>query len=427
MNRRRFLSKAATGTAALGLAARAGWASAGRPNNKVIVGVAGMRRGQAIARELMRLPDVEIAYVCDTDSARAAQGKKNLEDAGAGNIRAVTDFRRILEDDSVDALIVATPNHWQAPMTIEACAAGKHVYVEKPASHNPREGELMVAAARKHDRAVQMGNQRRSGPVIKRAIGMLHEGVIGRPYYSRGWYANQRGSIGTGEPATPPEELDYDLWQGPAPRRAFRSNTLHYNWHWFWHWGNGEAGNNAVHALDLSRWGLRAGLPTRVGSAGGRYAFKDDQETPDTQLMTFDFEDDMTIVWEGLSCNRFGIEGRNFGVVFHGEGGTLMLSSNGYRLFDENQDEVESDSGPVGGREHLEDFLESIRENKPLELNAEIEDGQKSTLMTHLGNIAYRTGRSLECDPGNGHILNDREAMDKYWSRDYEAGWEPKV
>ncbi len=426
MNRRHFLSKAAAGAASLGLAARAGWASSESPGRTVVVGVAGMRRGLAIARDIQRLPGVEIAYVCDPDADRAARGKSRIEEAGGRRVRAVADYRRILDDDAVDALVIATPNHWQAPMTIEACAAGKHVYVEKPASHNPREGELMVAAARKYGRAVQMGNQRRSSPVIGRAMQMLDEGAIGRVYYSRGWYANTRGSIGRGEPAAPPEQLDYDLWQGPAPRREFRSNYLHYNWHWFWHWGNGEAGNNAVHALDISRWGMGVGLPVRVSSSGGRYAFDDDQETPDTHLMGFDFEDGRTITWEGLSCSGFGIDGRRFGVVFHGEGGALSVSSNGYRLFDENRNEIESDSGSVGGREHLADLLKSIREDRPLALRAEIEDGQKSTLLTHLANIAYRTGRSLNCDPATGRIIGDEEAM-KYWSREYEDGWDPKV
>src|SRR5262249_2593679 len=200
-------------------------------------------------------------------------------------------------------LTVATCNHWHAPATILACAAGKHVYVEKPCSHNPNEGELMVAAARNHKRFVQMGNQRRSWPKIIEAMDQLHKGIIARGYLAQSWYYNRRPSIGHGKEAPIPEGLDYDLWQGPAPRRPFKSNYLHYNWHWFWHWGNGELGNNGIHMIDLCRWGLGVDYPVRVTSAGGRYRYADDQETPDTQVVAFEFEGRKTITWEGLSCN----------------------------------------------------------------------------------------------------------------------------
>ncbi len=192
---------------------------------------------------------------------------------------------------AVDALVIATCNHWHAPAAILACAAGKHVYVEKPCSHNPREGEMMVAAARKHRRLVQMGNQRRSMPAAIEAIAQLRSGVIGRVYYAQSWYLNTRPSIGAGKSAPVPEGLDYDLWQGPVPRRPFKSNYLHYNWHWFWHWGNGELGNNGVHAVDTCRWGLGVDYPVQATSVGGRFCHEDDQETPDTNVATFRFAD----------------------------------------------------------------------------------------------------------------------------------------
>ncbi len=226
------------------------------------------------------------------------------------------DIRQILADPEVDALVIAAPNHWHAPAAIMACNAGKHAYVEKPCSHNPKEGELLIEAARKHNRCVQMGNQRRSGDKIIEGIKLLHEGRIGRVYYSRSWYAATRGPIGKGTPAEVPPHINYELWQGPAPRQPFTSNRLHYNWHWTWHYGNGELGNNGIHSIDLSRWGLQVDYPTRVVSLGGRYRFEDDQETADTHIVSFEFPGRKQIFWEGLSCSRDGLYGDGYGVSF---------------------------------------------------------------------------------------------------------------
>jgi predicted dehydrogenase len=218
-------------------------------------------------------------------------------------------------------LICAAPNHWHAPSTILACSANKHVYVEKPCCHNPREGELMIEAARKHNRAVQMGSQRRSGPGTIQAIKALHEGVIGRVYLARSWYNNRRGPIGKGKPTAAPKHLEYDLWQGPAPRVPYMDNRVHYNWHWFWHWGNGELGNNGIHTLDLCRWGLAVDYPIRVTSSGNRYHWNDDQQTPDTHTVCFEFKGKKQISWQGKSCNRH----RGSFVTFYGTDGTLDL------------------------------------------------------------------------------------------------------
>jgi predicted dehydrogenase len=285
---------------------------------------------------------------------------------------------------------------------------------------------MMVAAARKHNRAVQMGSQRRSAVKIMEGIQLLKEGAIGRVYYSRGWYANTRGSIGQGKPVAVPSTLDYDLWQGPAPQRPYVDNLVHYNWHWRWHWGNGELGNNGIHALDVCRWGLGVDYPTRVVSAGGRYAFDDDQETADTHTVSFEFPGKKQILWEGLSCNRNGINQSGFGVTFHGETGSMEIGDGGFVLYDDRNKEVKKANLNRGDTEHIVNFLEAIRSEKPLSLNAEIEDGHKSTLLCHLGNIAHRTGRALTCDPQNGHILNDKDAM-KLWAREYNPQWEPKV
>jgi predicted dehydrogenase len=278
----------------------------------------------------------------------------------------------------------------------------------------------MVEAAKKHKRHVQMGNQRRSWPKIIEAIEHVRNGLIGRAYFAQCWYHNERPSIGTCKPGSVPDWLDYDLWQGPAPRRPFHDNYLHYNWHWFWHWGNGELGNNGVHFIDLCRWGLGVDYPIRVTSSGGRYRYDDDQETPDTNIATFDFEGRKSITWQGLSCSR--IPGDHVpDVLFHGDGGTLAIKGSGYTVYDPKGKEVRKASGPSGDASHVANFLEAIR--GATTLNSEIREGYKSTLLCHLGNIAYRTSRSLRCDPADGHIVDDRPAT-SLWSREYEKGWD---
>ncbi|HAP07077.1 MAG TPA: dehydrogenase [Planctomycetaceae bacterium] len=392
----------------------------------VVVGVMGASRGAALAEVFGRLPNVEVRYVCDVDQNRVKALQESLAAKLEKPVQAIADFRRILDDPQVDALICAAPNHWHAPAGILACAAGKHAYVEKPCSYNPEEGELLVQAARKHAKCVQMGNQRRSSPTIQKAMQRLQENAIGRVYYSRSWYAATRGTIGTGTPAPVPPHIDYELWQGPAARKPFTSNRLHYNWHWVWHYGNGELGNNGIHSIDLSRWGLQVDYPIRVVSSGGRYAFSDDQQTADTHVVSFEFPDRRQIVWECLSCNRHGLDGTGFGVSFHGENGSLKLNDSGYTILDARGKEVEKQDGADGMRAHAENFVTAIRRNDPTLLNSEIEQGHKSTLLCHLGNIAHRTGEALTCDATNGRVKNSPAAM-QLWSREYAEGWRPKV
>ncbi|MEQ8791112.1 MAG: Gfo/Idh/MocA family oxidoreductase [Pirellulaceae bacterium] len=425
INRRTFLEGAAAGGVMAGMALSAKAARAAEsPSNKVVVGVMGLSRGRSLAAGFAKQPGCEVKYVCDVDFTRAGSAVDLLVGAGAKKPTAITDFRKILDDKEVDALVCAAPNHWHAPSTILACDAGKNVYVEKPCCHNPREGELMIEAARKHKRAVQMGSQRRSGPGTSAAIKKLHDGLIGDVYLVRAYYANARGSLGHGKPAEVPSYLNYELWQGPAPRMPYLDNRIHYNWHWFWHWGNGELGNNGVHTLDLCRWGADVDYPIHVTSSGGRYCYDDDQQTPDTHTVCFEFEGGKQISWQGTSCHR-----RSPGfITFFGSKGAMELESNGeHTVFDDKNKQVERTPSPsLGDAEHLANFLDAIRNDAPLSLNAEIEEGYKSTLLCHLGNIAQRTGRALKCNPENGHILDDAEAM-TYWSREYEKGWEPKV
>jgi len=424
-DRRSFIKQATMrSTAALVLAgSQVGVAAAA--SDKIVLGVMGLSRGRNLATGFARLPAVEIKYVCDVDAHRADACAALVEKTGAHRPTPIGDFRRILDDKAVDGLVCAAPNHWHAPATILACGAGKHVYVEKPCSHNPREGEMMVEAARRYNRAVQMGNQRRSSPGAMEAMQKLGEGVIGRVYLAKAWLSGGRGSIGNGKPAVVPPQLDFELWQGPAPRRPYVDNLVHYNWHWRWHWGNGELGNNGVHSLDLCRWGMNVQYPTRVTSSGGRYHHVgDDQQTPDTHTVCFEFEDNRQITWEGHSCNRH----KSAFVTFFGDAGSLELDSNGtHRVFDQADKLVdETQRADRGDAVHLNNFLGAIRNDKPLDCNSEITEGYRSTLLCHLGNIAQRTGRTLNCDPKNGHILQDAEAME-FWTRQYESGWEPKI
>jgi predicted dehydrogenase len=380
----------------------------------------------------------EVLYVCDVDSRAADKCIGEVEKIQHRRPIASPDFRKALEDKNLDVLIVTAPDHWHAPAAILACAAGKHVYLEKPCSHNPAEGELVVNAAAKYKRVLQMGNQRRSWPNVTAAIAEVHAGVIGRPYFAKTWYTNNRPSIGKGKVVEVPSWLNYELWQGPAPRMPYKDNLIHYNWHWFWNWGTGESLNNGTHMVDLARWGLGVEYPVRVSSAGGRYRYQDDWQTPDTQVINLEFDNNSAITWEGRSCNGRSVEGSSVGVMFYGETGSLLIESgNSYKIYDlknalvkevKNNFTVDARNTSDPAQEldalHIQNFFDGIR--KGTKVNSDILGGHQSTLLVQLGNIALRSGHTLHIDPRNGHILNDKEAM-KYWSREYQPGWEPKV
>lgn len=449
LNRRSFIKQTATASLGLGLLGK--WPPLRGPNapsQTVVVGVMGLNgRGRVLAETFAKTEGVEVAYVCDVDNRlldptiAAVAEPQDTEHGSRPALQArrpqgVLDFRRILDDDAVDALVIAAPDHWHAPATILALEAGKHVYVEKPCGHNPHEGELLVAAQQKYGKLVQMGNQQRSSPESIQIIEDIHSGIIGRPYYAKCWYANQRGPIGTGQVTEVPAWLDFEMWQGPAPRSPYKDNLIHYNWHWMWNWGTGEICNNGTHEIDICRWALGVDYPVRVTSVGGRYHFDDDWEFYDTQVASFDFEGEKTIVWEGKSCNPRPVEGRGRGSAIHGTEGTVIIDREGYVVYDLDNREIWRRTRPSstsaldtrGGDQltdfHVINFAAAIRDGVPL--HAPIDEGHISTLLCHLGNIAQEQGRTLTCDPANGHILGDDEAA-RMWSRTYENGWEPKV
>ena len=443
-SRRDFIKKTMAASAAVSLGgilpsfSAKSYAAISGANERIKVAIMGVHaRGLALAENYAAQKNCEVIYVSDVDSQSMDSCIGTVEKIQNKRPKAAPDFRKALEDKSLEALVIAAPDHWHAPATILACKAGKHVYVEKPCSHNPHEGELMVAAARKYNRQVQMGSQRRSWPNDVAAIREIHDGVIGRTYYAKGWLTSNRLSIGTGKKVPVPSWLDYDLWQGPAPREPYRDNIIHYNWHWFWNWGTGELGNTGTHIVDVMRWGLGVEYPVSVTSSGGRYRYKDDWQTPDTHVVTWKFSGDKFMDWEGRSCNGRYIDDKAVGAAFYGEKGSLVIGGNDYKIYDLNNKLLKEvkNSTTIDARNtvnpsqsldafHIQNFFDGIRKGTPL--NAEILKGHQSTLLSQLGNIALRTATVLKTDEKNGHILENAEA-NKYWKREYAPGWEPTV
>jgi predicted dehydrogenase len=433
---RRTFVKSAT-AAGLGIVISKSMANAFTgPSDKIVVGVMGLNgRGMVHARGFARAPNVEVAYLCDVDSVVLDKSMSGTVKAQDKAPKGVADFRRMLDDKAVDAIAIAAPDHWHTPATLLALQAGKHVYVEKPCGHNPREGELIVEAQRRHDKVVQMGTQQRSHDRSREIVQAIHEGAIGTPYQARAWYANTRGTIGRGKEAPVPPNLDYELWQGPAPRTPYRDNVIHYNWHWFWRWGTSEVCNNGTHEIDVSRWALGVDFPVGVSSVGGRFHFADDWEFPDTQEVCYAFDGGKSIIWQGQSCNGALTQGRSRGTTILGTTGSVVMDRDGYTVYDLRNKVVKESIGPKGDalnvsaddnatQVHIENFLAAIRTGE--KLHAPIDEGAKSVLLCHLGNIAQKLGRRLATDPKSGHIIGDPDAM-KLWSREYAPGWTPVV
>lgn len=408
-------------------------------NDRVYLAFVGLNgRGNSLLGTVGRsVKNVEATYLCDVDTNVLAKAMKTAEKAGYSP-KTERDFRRLLDNKDIDAFVHATPDHWHAIGAIMCAQAGKHSYVEKPLSHNPAEGELLVEAMKKYNVLVHMGSQRRSFPVIQEAMGLLHEGVIGDIYMGKSWYVNKRDSLSIA-PASVPGNLDWDLWQGPAPRREYMDGYVHYNWHWFWNWGTGEALNNGTHEIDLLLWGTQAAFPTKVSSAGGKFAYQDAWETPDTQTITWELPG-LILTWEGRSRNGLQdmVSMGERGVIFYGTKGSMRTGGNDYTIFNRNGSKIQQKKAGdmvISGQDttspsvhidafHLTNFVDAVRGKVKSNCTADI--GHKSTTYVQLGNIAQRVGHSLKINPENGHIIGDREAQ-ALWSRKYEKGWKPKI
>jgi predicted dehydrogenase len=394
-------------------------AGARSANERVRVAIVGVRgRGADLAGLFTGCKDSEVVAVCDIDDAALEHPLKRIESAGGKAPRTEKDFRRLLDDKSIDAIAIATPDHWHALITVMACQAGKDVYCEKPASHNLVEGRRMVEAARKYKRIVQLGTQRRSSEYVNDAVEHVRSGGIGKVGLARAWIHQKRVNIGYGKPGPVPAGVDYAMWQGPAPDRPFMANRFHYNWHWFWNWGTGELGNNGIHGVDVARWGLGVDAPLRVSSGGGKYIFDDDQEVPDTQIVTWEFPNN-ALVWEHRMWSNHGEEGSGFGIAFYGDKGTLIIDEKRGWFVEEG----EKAGGKATGSQdtHVANFLECVRSRRAP--NAEIEVGHLSTRLCHLGNIAHRVGRKLKFDVETESFRGDAEA-NALLSREYSSRFE---
>jgi predicted dehydrogenase len=393
--------------------------------NMAVVGIGG--RGRDHIDEFAKQDKCRIAAVCDVDQAARERGVAQVEKLLGYKPKQYADMRQLFLDKEIDAVSFATPNHWHALGTIWACQAGKDVYVEKPASHNIYEGRKMIEAARKYGRMVQVGSQSRSMGYIRRAMDLLGQGVIGKVYEAKGLCFNPRKSIGHTPDEPVPPGVNWDLFLGPAPVRPFSRNRFHYNWHWFWDTGNGDIGNQGAHEMDKARWGLNRGLPKHVSSTGGKFLYQDDQETPNTQIATFDYGDcQITFDVRGLITPGEGDvrRGNHFvGNVFLGSEGFMTLDGNGFRVYKGYERKLTMDEKPDKNGEngpHMANFLDACRSRKYQDLNADIEIGVTSVALAHLANISYRVGRRLTIDPAAWSIVNDAEA-ERLLTRDYRA------
>jgi predicted dehydrogenase len=438
ITRREFVDALAVGAAGLALSSTAkSYRQILGSNDRLNFAVIGLNsRGYAhLAGLKANKSAARISHVCDADGdilkKFAEITQREMGEAPA----AEKDFRKILQRKDVDAVSIASPDHWHTPMAIAALEAGKHVYVEKPCSHNPAEGALLVQAQEKYQKLVQMGTQQRSSPHTIEVIAKLREGLIGKPYYAKAWYSNVRKSIGTGKEAPVPAQLDWDLWQGPAPRQPYRDNLHPYNWHWFKIYGTGESLNNGTHEVDVCRWALGVDYPKSVTATGGRYHFNDDWQFYDTLLTSFAYDDAM-LSWEGKSCEGMKFYGRDRGSAIMGTTGSVVIDRDGYEIYDlkgNKTSEVKAgtttSSADLQGADsmtdaHFANFIAAIRKGE--KLNAPIAVGNVAVTMLQLSNIAWETGRELHLDPKDGRIQKDPDAM-RFWTRDYEPYWAPHL
>ena len=436
--RRNFIKKTSLGT--IGLTSSSSNFFIGKnilgANDRINCAVVGVRsRGKAHAAAINSQNNSKIIFNCDVDDIIIEDHnkwcKKNI-----GYVPEIEkDFRKLIENKNLDAVFIATPEHWHAHMTIMASQAGKHVYIEKPCSHNLYENELLVVAQKKYGTKIQMGNQQRSAITSMLAIDEIRNGIIGDVYKGEAYYSNNRGSIGIGKIVPVPKFLDWDLWQGPAPRVPYKDNIHPYNWHWFRNWGTGEVHNNGTHEIDICRWALGVDYPESVTSFGGKYSYQDDWEFVDNQQVTFKYQDGKFITWTGHSRGLIQPKQPGRGVTIYGSKGSIQLDRNFYKLYDlggnlikyEKEGAVSKtiDSRGQGGLDenHIGNLFDSIRYNKSL--NAEIKDASISTHLCHLANLAQDSGETLHIDTETGKILNN--IADNYWKREYAPGWEPKV
>lgn len=416
MNRRYFLPTLAAGMSTT--------RSAPAANDRVNVAVIGVRgRGRALVGGLAKLPDASVEYLVDVDDRVVPAAVEILEKAGRKTPRIVRDMRQVFDDKSIDAVVIATPDHWHAPAAIMACDAGKDVYLEKPCSHNIREGRLLVEAVRRNKRIVQHGTQARSREITRMAMDYIHSGKIGKVAMAKAWDVQKRKDIGHKSDSPVPDGVDYQTWVGPAQWMPFNENRFHYNWHWHWNFGTGDAGNDGAHQIDMARWALGVETPTEVSGTGAKLFFEDDQQTPDTINATFRYPGKL-LMFELRIWNPYGMEGTENGVAVYGGDGMVQIAKWdrlwGYKVFDDKGRLVKHEQSPGEDESHVRNFLDCVRSRKAP--NAEIEIGFRSVVHCHLANIVARTGRTLRYDTNSDSVTGDAEAS-KLTGRTYRDHW----
>jgi predicted dehydrogenase len=424
--RRDFLKSASVGTIALTLTS----AARANPSDRLTIGVIGTGgMGGNHVRELAGRSDVHLKYVCDVDESRLRDAAAHVSSASSKPVHAVKDLRHILDDQSVAAVFIATPDHWHAPAAILALDAGKHVYVEKPCCHNIREGRLMIDAVERSGKALQVGTQSRSGDVVREAMQRIHSGEIGEILVAKAWNSQKRGNIGKTQPTQPPAHLDYDLWVGPAPMVPFRSNMLPSIWRWWYDFGCGDIGNDGVHDIDVAVWGLGVDThPTTATCLGGKYFFDDDQQFPDTQYAVFEYPVEGSpagrkkqLIFEQRIWSPYVQEGYENGAAFYGTNGILVIGhSVGWRLYGPRNQLIAERTGPPSLAAHHQNFFDCIR-GEQKQLNADVKAGHLAATIVHLANIAARTGAVLKFDPEGEQITNHDEAA-RLVQRRYRTG-----
>lgn len=390
-------------------------------NDRIRVAVLGVNgRGKNHISDVMRQPHVEVAALCDPDSKILNQSAKSFEDTYKKKIRIEQDFRKLYDAKDIDAVTLATPNHWHALQTIWACQAGKDVYVEKPATHNIYEGRKMIEAAYKYNRIVQHGVQLRSSEAIREAMQHLRDGLIGNVYMARGLVFRWRPDIGNKGVSKVPEGLDYDLWCGPAPMVPFTHNLVHYNWHWHWNYGNGDVGNQGIHETDLCMWGLNVGLPERITSMGGKFLWDDCKEVPEIQTSIYHYPKQKKMIQFEVRhwCTNLE-DGVGVGNIFYGDKGYMVIK--GYDTYETYLGE-KREKGPSrkADGDHFKNWFDAIRARDMSLQNGPVESGHLSSALAHLGNISYRLGRQLEFDPVSERFIGDEDANNML-SREYRA------
>jgi len=434
INRRGFLKKSGVAAAGMIVAAPAikkGWAK-NSPNETINVAVTGIRsRGRNHYRTFAALPDVNVMAICDIDERLFPKAVESIEKTSGKRPKTYVDFRKMLDDKDIDAVSIATPDHWHALQTIWACQAGKDVYVEKPVSYTVDEGRKAVQAARKYNRIVQAGTQGRSNKVNIEAVKLLYDGYIGDVYMAKGLCFKPRDSIGRIKNSPIPEGVHWDTFLGPAPYRPFNENRFHYNWHWFWDTGTTDMGNQGIHQMDAARWGINKRVhPIRIHGTGNYYAFDSDQETPNTQITTLEYEDGKILQFEVRGLYTNAEDGITVGNLFFGTEGWMHFAGGQFKTFFGRKNEpgksmsrkdLASDpmdlAGPVGDP-HFSNFIDCVRSRKMEDLKSDILEGHMSTALCHLGNISYRTGRKLSFNPYSEKFINDDDA-NSYLKRVY--------